>query len=328
MSKEYKSRIDEENACSESFSYFAENYVKIRHWKHDIIPLKLYPFQQRLVDSYQNYPYVIGVKFRQGGFTTMTVVYALWKCMFYLDQSFNVYSKTDREAIHLGKIATQVLDNLPDWMRPKLERNTQHEKKLPRTNSQLSFYTLQKARGKSITHAFIDEAAFIPNMLEHWKAMYPTIACGGKCFVLSTANGVGNWFEETYHSALDEENFFHVFKSHYTEHPDFQDPQKIKEMKSNMGEKKFLQEIEGKFISDWQPTELPSLVDQLLEIASKKRLSKQERLTLIEAAYRLKYEDEEEAIRRKIRDLEERKFQILKNNIEITQSNLSSPSTK
>lgn len=331
MSKdEYESRIiDEYKRCHESFSYFCENYIKINHFRHGLINLKLYPFQQRLIDAYEDNYFVIGTKFRQGGFTTITVIYGLWRCMFYMDQVFNVYAKTDREAIHLGKIAAKAIQNLPDWMQPKMERNTQHEKKFTETNSQLSFYTLIAAKGRSCTHVYIDEAAYIKGMEEEWRALYPTLACGGRCYVLSTVNGMGNWFEKTYHDAMNKENHFHIYDAHYSEHPDFQDEEHLAQIKKNLGEKAFLIEMEKCFLSEWVPTEPPKLADQLLDIAAKRRLSKEERSALIEAACRLKYETEEEQARRRIRELEEMKFQILKNNVETLelQSNLSSPST-
>jgi hypothetical protein len=331
MSKdEYESRIiDEYKRCHESFSYFCENYIKINHFRHGLINLKLYPFQQRLIDAYEGNQFVIGTKFRQGGFTTITVIYGLWRCMFYMDQVFNVYGKTDREAIHLGKIAAKAIQNLPDWMQPKMDRNTQHEKKFTETNSQLSFYTLFAAKGRSCTHIYIDEAAYIKDMKEQWMALYPTLACGGRCYVLSTVNGMGNWFEEMYHAAVEKENHFHVYEAHYSEHPDFQNEEYLAKIKGNLGEKAFLIEMESCFLTEWKPTEPPELADQLLAIASKRRLSEEERSALFEAACRLRYETKEVEAKMKVLELEKKKLQTLKYEIEVLelQSNLSSPST-
>jgi phage FluMu gp28-like protein len=50
----------------------------------------------------------------------------------------------------------------------------------------------------------IDEAAFIEKMDDHWKAMYPTLSTGGNCIAISTVNGIGNWYEETYTKAQDK----------------------------------------------------------------------------------------------------------------------------
>ena len=38
-------------------------------------------------------------------------------------------------------------------------------------------------------------------MEQHWKAMYPTISTGGQCIIISTVNGLGNWYQETYYNA-------------------------------------------------------------------------------------------------------------------------------
>lgn len=58
-----------------------------------------------------------------------------------------------------------------------------------------------------ITHnCILDEAAFIPNNLmdEFTASVFPTISSKpeGKIIAVSTPNGIGNWFERTYHKAL------------------------------------------------------------------------------------------------------------------------------
>lgn len=58
-----------------------------------------------------------------------------------------------------------------------------------------------------ITHnCILDEAAFIPNniMDEFTASVFPTISSkpDGKIIAVSTPNGIGNWFERTYHKAL------------------------------------------------------------------------------------------------------------------------------
>jgi phage FluMu gp28-like protein len=214
-------------------------------------------------------------------------------------------------------------------MQPKMDKNTQHEKLFIETASQLSFYTVVSAKGRGCTHVYIDEAAYIKNMDEEWRALHPVLSCGGRCYVLSTVNGVGNWFEKTYHGAVKKENAFHVYDAHYSEHPDFQDEEHLAKIKKNLGEKMFLVEMEKCFLTEWKPTEPPKLADQLLAIASKRRLSEEERSALFEAACRLRYETKEVEAKMKVLELEEKKLRTLKHEIEVLQlqSNLSSPST-
>jgi hypothetical protein len=96
-------QMEELGKCAESFKYFAETYIKITHPKRGLVPFRLYPYQERCIKDYDTYKHNIIRKFRQGGLTTLTVLWAMWRCMFKLDQKIMVLSKSDREATGAGK---------------------------------------------------------------------------------------------------------------------------------------------------------------------------------------------------------------------------------
>ena len=54
----------------------------------------------------------------------------------------------------------------------------------------------------------MDEAAFIDNVDETFTAAQQTLATGGQCMALSTPNGIGNWFHQTWEKAETGENVF------------------------------------------------------------------------------------------------------------------------
>jgi hypothetical protein len=137
--------------------------------------------------------------------------------MFKLDQKIMVLSKSDREARGAGKIVTNCIKYFPKWLCPVMDKDNEHEKIFGETNGSIEFWTCEAARSKSLTYLIIDEAAFIKGMDEHWKSMYPTLATGGSCIVISTVNGLGNWYEEWYHAACEEKNTFHVIDLNYQE---------------------------------------------------------------------------------------------------------------
>jgi hypothetical protein len=242
--------FDELIKCKDDFKYFVHTFVKISHPVRGLIPLNLFPFQERLIQEYENHRFNILVKFRQGGFTTITVLYMLWRCMFKTDQNIFIASKTDREAVHVGKIVDTTINHFPEWLKPNMSTNTKNEKVFSFTNSRLTFRTIEAARSRSLTHLVIDEAAFIPNLEEKWKFVYPCFATGGSCIVLSTTNGVGNWFEETYHRAADKTNNFHIIDITYKDHPDYSNEEWVNKMRKCLGEKGFHQEVLGYFVCD------------------------------------------------------------------------------
>jgi hypothetical protein len=134
-------------------------------------------------------------------------------------------------------------------MNPKnKDKWNDHHKEFSETGGNLFFYTPEAARGRALTYLVIDEAAFIPKMEQHWKAMYPTISTGGRCIVISTVNGLGNWYQETYYDAKDKKNKFHVIDLDYWEHPEYNNKTWAKDQKAQLGTKGWLQEVMRSFL--------------------------------------------------------------------------------
>lgn len=236
--------------CANSFHYFCNKYVKIIHPKKGLLPFITYKYQRRVIDEYDDHRFCIISKFRQGGLTTVTVLWAMWRCLFKLDEVLMVVSKTDREAIAAGEIVKRALEELPKWMQPDLSKNNDHQKIFQDTGCKLFFYSPEAARGRAITYLIIDEAAFIQGMDKFWNGILPTIATGGNVIVISTVNGVsgvGGWYYEMYQGALkaddDGGNDFHIIDLDYWEHPEYNDPEWVKLLRNQLGEKGFAQEI-------------------------------------------------------------------------------------
>jgi Terminase RNaseH-like domain len=242
-------QLEEVIKCAKDFFYWCHRYVKILHPKFGTIPFVLYKYQRRVIGEYGKNRFNMISKFRQGGLSTVSVLWGLHKCMFQKDQQIYFLSKTDREALVAGDIARKAMDNFPHWMYDKEHADiTKHEKSFSDIGSKMCFYTPEAARGKSATYIMIDEAAFIDNMSDHWKAMYPVVAAGGNVEIISTVNGLGNWYEETYHEALSGKNFFNIIDLDYWEHPLYANPKWAEESRMNLGEKGWQQEILRDFL--------------------------------------------------------------------------------
>lgn len=233
--------------CFYDFTYFAENYIKIKHPTKGLISFNLYPYQSRLIKEYNDNRFSIVKKFRQSGATTTTLAWLLWECMFKLDHNILFISRTDHEAIHCCSLFNQMIKNLPEWLMPTTSKNNSHEKEFTETNSRINFWSPAAARSKAATILVIDEPAFITNMEEHWKAMYPCISCGAKVIAISTPNGRGNWFEKTYTEAEQDKNLFTIVNLNYKEHPDYQNPEFCKMVMENLGADGWSQEVLASF---------------------------------------------------------------------------------
>jgi hypothetical protein len=237
--------------CALSFNYFCHKYVKITHPKKGLLPFITYKYQRRAIQDYDKYRFNIISKFRQGGLTTVTVLWAMWRCLFRLDETIMVVSKTDREAIAAGEIVKRALEELPEWMKPETTKNNDHQKIFSDTGCKLFFCSPEAARGRSMSYLIIDEAAFIQNMNKFWNDIFPTVNTGGNVIVISTVNGVGGtggWYHDCYKAAEKQDNDFHIIDIDYTEHPEYDDPKWVDIVRAQLGEKGFAQEILRDFL--------------------------------------------------------------------------------
>lgn len=233
---------DEITKCAESFVYFCENYVKIHHPLKGLLPFQLHGFQKRYIKALEENRFVISKKFRQGGFTTITLVWFLWRCLFKHDERIMTISKTDRDAASLSRVVRQIIDCLPDFLKPKLERANDYNIEFEETNSRIMFHKPEATRGLALNYLYLDEPAFFKDMDQHWKAMYPCLSTGGNCIAISTVNGKSNWFHKTYMDAVEQKNSFHVFHCEYTEHPEFT-KERTDQLRKNLGEIGWKQEM-------------------------------------------------------------------------------------
>ena len=255
MDKRY---YDELAKCASSFEHFCNNYVKIKDYFVDADqkvvgerqqrPLKLHDFQKRYISHLQGNHFSIATKFRQGGFSTITTAYLLWKFLFEKNLNLMVVSRTDREARAIGDKFKEMHGLLPEWLQTVFQINNDHEKRSVETGCRIIFRTPIATRGCSTDILFIDEAAFIKDMDTHWKAMYPMVACNkSRVIVISSTNGTNGWFYQTYLDAKEGKNQFAVFRAEYTEYYNW-DEAKLAEVKGNLGELGFKQEVLQEFL--------------------------------------------------------------------------------
>jgi len=253
--------------CCHSFFYFCHKYVKILHPMKGLIPFILYKYQHKVIHDYEDNRFNIISKFRQGGLTTVTLLWGLWRCLFQLDQQVMLLSKADKEATDIGMIIDRACEHLPKWLAPDKKNGkwNDHLKMFTETGSAIKFHSPVSARGKAVTFLIVDEAAFIPDMETHWKAMWPVLSTGGSCTLVSTVNGIGNWYHQQYIESKEGRNKFHVIDLDYWEHPDYNNPDWVEEQKAQMGEKGFLQEVLREFLGTGDTYFSSKIIRQLTE---------------------------------------------------------------
>ena len=195
------------------FTYFCENYWYIRHPSRGRIKFEMFEAQIETVDAWLNNRYVLILKARQIGFSTLISTFTFWSTFFYSDRSIVMLSKTEREAIKLLTKAKYGYKFLPDWMRNgrgPVVNTTQTKIEFSNESVVESLPSASDpARGEAAFLVVVDELAFLQNSEEAWAAIEPVADLGGSVIMMSTANGEGNLFHRLWVEAEQGNNRFH-----------------------------------------------------------------------------------------------------------------------
>ena len=218
------------------------------HPVRGLVPFRLYPFQERIISELEDNRFNILRKFRQAGCTTIAAAYSLWMIIFQKHKSVVILSKGDAESTEVLDRIKLMYDELPEFLKPGIIEDNKHTLKL-KTNSIIKSRPSGKQSGRSLAGSFliIDEAAFIENIDTIWAAVYPIISTGGRAFVLSTVNGIGNWYHEVYQNSLIGENSFNAIDIRWQEHPEYSFTEGFEDLYAEMAEK-------GLDIHKWEQT--------------------------------------------------------------------------
>ena len=240
--------LQEFRKCATNPVHFVSKYIKVTHPVRGLVPFKLYPFQERIISELEDNRFNILRKFRQAGCTTIAAAYSLWMIIFQKHKSVVILSKGDAESTEVLDRIKLMYDELPEFLKPGIIEDNKHTLKL-KTNSIIKSRPSGKQSGRSLAGSFliIDEAAFIENIDTIWAAVYPIISTGGRAFVLSTVNGIGNWYHEVYQNSLIGENSFNAIDIRWQEHPEYSFTEGFEDLYAEMAEK-------GLDIHKWEQT--------------------------------------------------------------------------
>jgi hypothetical protein len=235
--------------CAKDPVFFMRQYCYIQHPKKGKIKFNLFPFQEESLTELRDNRYSVILKSRQLGISTLSAGFALWSMLFKEDFNVLVIATTQEVAKNLVTKVRVMHDNLPSWLKGTIEADNKLSLKF-KNGSQIKAVSSATtgARSEALSLLIIDEAAFIRNIEEIWIASQATLSTGGGAIVLSTPNGVGNWFHQTWADAESNINGFHTIKLHWTVHPE-RDQQWRDEQTQLLGERGAAQECDCDFIA-------------------------------------------------------------------------------
>ena len=223
--EEYNYRIKEIAKCKRDPIYFAEKYFYIINPAKGKHVIKLYPKQEELIKLMCEKDRIVCVSSRQIGKTTAYNIFALWTALFHPEQSILICANTGDSASEFVSRIRLAYELIPMWLKPGVLEWNKRSLKFANESKIVAAPTSPGVRGKTGNVLIIDEAAFIDPGIEKefWNAVYPTISSskGTKCIMISTPNGTGNLFFNTYDGAITgtSDDGWHAFRIDWWEVP-------------------------------------------------------------------------------------------------------------
>jgi len=261
--------------CRADFDYFVKKYIYLELPGKDIL-LSPYGKQIELVDLIEAFKYVLVLKSRQIGISTIIQAYAAWLAVFYNNVVIGIISKDGAEATDFARVIRGMVEKLPDWMKPLgglLGRGfaKRTERSFILTNGSKVYASPvnpnapdKTLRGKAITLLVIDEAAFVNHLSLAWTSIVPSLSTNQMqarnkgipygTIVLSTPNktvGIGQWYYQRYMKAISGNDIFKPFVIHWKMIPELSDDPSWYQTQCALFDndaKKIAQELELKFL--------------------------------------------------------------------------------
>jgi len=244
-------QIDELIRCKTDIKYFANNYVKIINLDKGLMNINLYPYQERLVQSYYDNRFTIVLSPRQTGKSTSGLIYLLHAVIFNDYHECAILANKHAIALELLGRIKLMYENLPFWMQIGIVEWNKSSIELENGSKITASATSASAvRGRSISSVLLDEFSFISNDLaqEFISSVFPTISSGknSKIIISSTPNGL-NHFYQMWTDAEQGNSLFCPIKVNYWDVPGRDDAWKEKMLKT-MSLDKFEQEYNNAFL--------------------------------------------------------------------------------
>ena len=228
--------------------YFLKKYVYIQTSEGRML-FTPYLFQEKLLFLLNKHDRTLILKSRQLGITTLTAAYALWLMIFNKDQSILALAPTQEKARNIVDKVRFAYSQLPSWMKvASLEDNKLSLILNNGSKIKAASGASESARGYTANVLILDEAAFIENAEDLWGSAQQTLATGGRAIVLSTPNGVGQWFHQQWVGAETEENNFIPVRLPWSVHP-YRNQKWREDQDKELGKRLAAQECDCSFIS-------------------------------------------------------------------------------
>ncbi len=210
--------------CSMDEEHFLREYVYIPSEQdpRGRVKFGLFDYQEELLSLFKHNRFVVALKARQLGYTTLAMAHALWLAFFRPGATILVVSRNQKSSNKNLAQARLAYQFMPEWIKeraPKLTSDSTDgltfrfadgmESKLKAAPATEGVFA-----GETATLVIWDEAGLVePSSRQEdvLRTLLPTTDAGGSMLVISTARGAYNRFAKSYRAAKRGSSQFVAF---------------------------------------------------------------------------------------------------------------------
>ncbi len=207
--------IIEYQKCMKDPIHFAREYCKVISLDEGLVDFDLYPYQEKMFESFNNHRFNIVLACRQSGKSISSVAYILWYALFHTEKTIAILANKGATAREMLARVTLMLENLPFFLQPGTKALNKGSIEFSNNSRILAAATSGSSiRGLSVSLLYLDEFAFVEKASEFYTSTYPVISSGTntKVIITSTANGIGNMFYNLWQGAEQGVNQYKPFR--------------------------------------------------------------------------------------------------------------------
>jgi hypothetical protein len=200
--------------CATDEAYFLENYVYIPS-EEDVrgrVKFEMFDYQHDLLGLFKNNRFVVSLKARQLGYTTLAMAHSLWLAFFRPGATVLIVSRNQKSSNKNLAQARLAYQFLPQWMKeraPQVESDSTDGMVFRFSDGMQSRMKAAPATegvfaGETATLVIWDEAGLVEpasRQEDVLRTLLPTTDAGGSMLIISTSRGSYNRFAKTYRAA-------------------------------------------------------------------------------------------------------------------------------
>lgn len=242
---------EELKKCARDVVYFANKYCKVMT-DDGYIQIKLRPYQENVLKTYQTSRHTIFLSCRQSGKTISSSIFLCWFMIFHYEKNTLLMANKGATTKEIVDKIKNILEGLPFFLKPGVMKKDVTSMTFDNKCRLISQNTTKSsAIGFTIHLLFLDEFAHVPENIKRsfYNNVYPTLSSSkiSRIIITSTTNGY-ELFQELYQGAVDGLNSYTPIRVDWWDVPGRDDAWKIKEISDLGSEEAFNEQYGNTFL--------------------------------------------------------------------------------